>query len=151
MRERAAKRNIAIALELGRLPPVICHGAKINQVVLNLIANAIDACADGGSVTVRTACEQGGIAIHVLDSGKGIDPEIRGRIFDPFFTTKPIGEGTGLGLSISYGIAQEHGGTIDVDSTPGCGACFTLRLPIGADAERRSRPGGATEGAAAPR
>ena len=151
VRERAAKRNIAIALELGRLPPVICHGAKINQVVLNLIANAIDACADGGSVTVRTACEQGGIAIHVLDSGKGIDPEIRGRIFDPFFTTKPIGEGTGLGLSISYGIAQEHGGTIDVDSTPGCGACFTLRLPIGADAERRSRPGGATEGAAAPR
>ena len=151
VRERAAKRNIAIALELGRLPPVICHGAKINQVVLNLIANAIDACADGGSVTVRTACEQGGIAIHVIDSSKGIDPEIRGRIFDPFFTTKPIGEGTGLGLSISYGIAQEHGGTIDVDSTPGCGACFTLRLPIGADAERRSRPGGATEGAAAPR
>ena len=151
VRERAAKRNIAIALELGRLPPVICHGAKINQVVLNLIANAIDACADGGSVTVRTACEQGGIAIHVIDSGKGIDPEIRGRIFDPFFTTKPIGEGTGLGLSISYGIVQEHGGTIDVDSTPGCGACFTLRLPIGADAERRSRPGGATEGAAAPR
>ncbi|TMB54184.1 MAG: response regulator [Deltaproteobacteria bacterium] len=151
VRERAAKRNIAIALELGRLPPVICHGAKINQVVLNLIANAIDACADGGSVTVRTACEQGGIAIRVIDSGKGIDPEIRGRIFDPFFTTKPIGEGTGLGLSISYGIVQEHGGTIDVDSTPGCGACFTLRLPIGADAERRSRPGGATEGAAAPR
>ena len=151
VRERAAKRNIAIALELGRLPPVICHGAKINQVVLNLIANAIDACADGGSVTVRTACEQGGIAIHVIDSGKGINPEIRGRIFDPFFTTKPIGEGTGLGLSISYGIVQEHGGTIDVDSTPGCGACFTLRLPIGADAERRSRSGGATEGAAAPR
>ena len=151
VRERAAKRNIAIALELGRLPPVICHGAKINQVVLNLLANAIDACADGGSVTVRTACEQGGIAIHVIDSGKGIDPEIRGRIFDPFFTTKPIGEGTGLGLSISYGIVQEHGGTIGVDSTPGCGACFTLRLPIGADAERRSRPGGATEGAAAPR
>src|SRR2546428_1494737 len=98
VRGRAAKRNVAIALELGRLPPVNCQAAKINQAVLNLIANAIDACSDGGCVTVRTSCEPGGVAIDVIDNGKGINPEIRGRVFDPFFTTKPIGEGTGLGL-----------------------------------------------------
>jgi len=136
VRGQAAKRNVQITLELGRLPPVSCQAAKINQVVLNLIANAIDACSDGGSVTVRTSCEPGGVAIDVIDTGKGIDPEIRGRIFDPFFTTKPIGEGTGLGLSISYGIVQEHGGRIDVESTPGRGARFTMRLPSGADARR---------------
>ena len=136
VRGRAARRNVALALELGRLPPVVCHGAKINQVVLNLIANAIDACTDGGHVTVRTACDAAGVAIDVIDDGPGIDPEIRGRLFDPFFTTKAVGEGTGLGLSISYAIAQEHGGTIEVESTPGRGARFTLRLPVGTRVDR---------------
>jgi len=88
----------------------MCHAAKINQVVLNLLANAIDACADGGCVTVRTSCADGDVTIDVADTGKGIAADIRPRIFDPFFTTKPIGKGTGLGLSISYGIAQETGG-----------------------------------------
>ena len=68
--------------------------------------------------------------IDVIDNGHGINPKIRERIFDPFFTTKPIGKGTGLGLSISYGIVQDHGGSIDVDSTPGSGPRFTVRLPV---------------------
>ena len=97
---------------------------------MNLLSNAIDACAQGGTVTVRTAAEDGQVQIDVIDNGHGINPEIRDRIFDPFFTTKPIGKGTGLGLSISYGIVQDHGGTIDVDSTPGSGARFTVRLPV---------------------
>ena len=81
-------------------------------------------------MTVRTAAEDGQVRIDVIDDGHGINPTIRDRIFDPFFTTKPIGKGTGLGLSISYGIVQDHGGTIEVDSTPGEGSRFTVRLPL---------------------
>jgi signal transduction histidine kinase len=138
---QASARNVTIALELGELPRVSCHAAKINQVVLNLLANAIDACPDGGSVTVRTGCLAGGVTVEVADTGRGIAPAIRERIFDPFFTTKPVGKGTGLGLSISYGIAQEHGGTIAVESTPGAGACFTLWLPLRPPAGARSTAG----------
>ena len=97
---------------------------------MNLLSNAIDACPPGGTVTVRTGAEDGQVRIDVIDNGHGINPAIRDRIFDPFFTTKPIGKGTGLGLSISYGIVQDHGGTIDVDSTPGEGSRFTVRLPL---------------------
>ena len=71
------------------------------------------------------------VFIAVTDSGSGIDPAVRERIFDPFFTTKPLGQGTGLGLSISYGIVKDHGGEISVDSTPGNGSTFTVRLPVG--------------------
>jgi signal transduction histidine kinase len=130
VRGQASARNVTIEVEPGALPLVRCHAAKINQVVLNLLANAIDACPLGGRVTVRTSCSGGGVAIEVDDTGEGIAPEIGERIFDPFFTTKPIGKGTGLGLSISYGIAQEHGGTIEVESRPGEGARFTLWLPL---------------------
>ena len=89
-------------------------------------------------MTVKTAAEDGQVQIDVIDNGHGINPTIRDRIFDPFFTTKPIGKGTGLGLSISYGIVQDHGGTIEVDSTPGEGSRFTVRLPF-QPAVRRAR------------
>src|SRR6185437_14922809 len=129
VRGRAAKRGVAVELDLSQLPPVLCYPAKVNQVILNLLANAIDACADGGEVTVRTRAAEGGVELHVQDTGHGIEPAIRDKIFDPFFTTKPPGEGTGLGLSISHGIVQDHGGRIDVESAPGQGAHFTVRLP----------------------
>jgi signal transduction histidine kinase len=80
-------------------------------------------------VLVETRVIDDGIEIRVSDNGCGIAPAIRERIFDPFFTTKPVGQGTGLGLSISYGIVKDHGGTIDVDSTPGQGTRFTIRMP----------------------
>jgi PAS domain S-box-containing protein len=126
----ARNKKVSLELDLEPLPPVICHAARINQVIMNLLSNAVDACEAGGVVTVRTRPEDGAIRIEVIDNGVGIPPEIQSRIFDPFFTTKPIGKGTGLGLSISYGIVQDHGGTIDVDSTPGKGTRFTVRLPI---------------------
>jgi PAS domain S-box-containing protein len=125
----AKKKRVAIEPALGKIPPVRCHAAKINQVVLNLLSNAIDASHDGGTVTVRTGVESDGVAISVSDTGTGMEPAVRERIFDPFFTTKPHGQGTGLGLSISYGIVKGQRGEIRVESTPGSGSCFTVYLP----------------------
>jgi two-component system, NtrC family, sensor kinase len=130
IRPRAKKQEVDLVVEPGLLPPVTCYPAKINQVVLNLVANGIDACPPGGRVTVRTRPADDGVEIHVADTGSGIDAAIRDRVFDPFFTTKPPGQGTGLGLSISYQIVQDHGGTIQFDSTPGQGTQFVVRLPI---------------------
>jgi signal transduction histidine kinase len=128
----ARKRGVRLVTELEPLPPVRCRGARVHQVIVNLLMNAIDACPPESSVTVRTRPEPdaSGVRIEVADTGCGIAPEVRERIFDPFFTTKPIGEGTGLGLSISYGIVREHRGSIDVQSTPRQGSCFTVRLPL---------------------
>jgi PAS domain S-box-containing protein len=129
---RAKKQAVAVVTELNPLPPVTCQPGKVNQVVMNLLANAIDACPNGGKVTVRTeaAPAADGVLLSVSDTGTGIDPAVRDRIFDPFFTTKPVGQGTGLGLSISYGIVKAHGGMIAVESEPGRGATFTVRLPL---------------------
>ena len=127
----ARKKGVRLVTELEPLPPVRCRGARVHQVVVNLLMNAIDACSADGTVTIRTRAEPEveGVRIEVADTGCGMEPAIRERIFDPFFTTKAVGEGTGLGLSISYGIVQEHDGTIDVQSTPGEGSSFTIRLP----------------------
>ncbi len=127
---QAKKRQVEIVLELGDLPPVACFPAKINQVVMNLISNAIDAAGENGRVTVRSMHDGYTARIQVEDTGRGIDPAIRDRIFDPFFTTKAPGAGTGLGLSISYGIVQDHGGWIEVASEAGKGTSFTVNLPI---------------------
>jgi signal transduction histidine kinase len=132
IRGQARGRGVELETELApSLPHIICQASKINQVVLNLISNGIDACDRGGRVTVRTraAGEPAGVEVEVSDTGKGIEPAVRDRIFDPFFTTKPQGQGVGLGLSISHGIVSEHGGTIAVDSAPGQGARFVVRLP----------------------
>jgi signal transduction histidine kinase len=127
---RAASRQIDVQLELSPLPRVLCYAARINQVILNLLANAIDACPGGGHVTLRSRAVEGGVELEVDDTGCGIDPAIVGKIFDPFFTTKPQGHGTGMGLSISYGIVADHGGKISVNSTPGRGTRFTVFLPL---------------------
>jgi signal transduction histidine kinase len=130
VRGRAAKKGVALEADLGPLPPVLCYPAKVNQVVLNLVANALDACPAGGTIRVRPGPAEGGVAVHVQDTGPGIEPAVLPRIFDPFFTTKPVGQGTGLGLSISHGIVADHGGRIEVRSEPGRGAHFTVYLPL---------------------
>jgi signal transduction histidine kinase len=123
------REQVRLETDLGPLPPVLCYPAKINQVVLNLLVNAIDACPAGATVMVRSCATADGVAVHVVDTGPGIEKAVLPRIFDPFFTTKRPGQGTGLGLSISHGIVADHGGRIEVESTPGRGAHFTVYLP----------------------
>jgi signal transduction histidine kinase len=138
IRGKAKKHGVELASELAPLPPVTCHPAQINQVVLNLLANAIDACLAGGRVTVRTRPGPDGVEVHFIDTGSGIGPAIRDKVFDPFFTTKPPGEGTGLGLSISYGIVRDHGGRISFESAPGGGTHFVVVLPLRPPADQRA-------------
>ena len=165
----AKKKQVTVEKRLAPLPPVSCFPAKLNQVVMNLVVNAIDASHENGKVIVRTsvapavapavtpaggpapdgdsengpdappredepnADPDGGqkmVRFEVVDEGTGIGAATLERIFDPFFTTKPPGQGTGLGLSISYGIVRDHGGRIEVDSTPGKGSTFRVLLPV---------------------
>ena len=126
----AHKKGVKLTLDLGPLPPVDCYPARINQVFMNLLSNAIDATPEGGTVTVRTRAEGTKVRVEVIDTGTGIPDAVREKIFDPFFTTKPVGQGTGLGLSISYGIVHDHGGTIEVTSEVGRGTTFTVVLPL---------------------
>ena len=109
---------------------VIGDSNQIQQVVLNLLNNAADACSEGG--TVRVATEQRAeenVVLVVSDDGDGMPADVQAKIFEPFFTTKPEGQGTGLGLSISYGIMTDHEGTIDVESRIGEGTAFRLVFP----------------------
>jgi len=109
---------------------VMADADQIEQVVLNLLSNAVDAMPRGGAVRVSLQRDDdGGARLEVADEGHGIPEEIQARIFDPFFSTKEIGKGTGLGLAISYGIVQDHGGDIVVQSLQGRGAAFTVTLP----------------------
>jgi two-component system NtrC family sensor kinase len=124
------KDRVVVHRKYGELPAVECVRSQIDQVLLNVLANAAQAIAGSGAITLETRHEDGHVVVTITDTGQGIAPDVRGRIFDPFFTTKPVGEGTGLGLSISYEIVKKHAGEIVVDSRAGEGATFTIRLPV---------------------
>ncbi|MGD1846249.1 MAG: ATP-binding protein [Salibacteraceae bacterium] len=126
------KNCIEVETHWGELPLVECQVGKINQVFMNLISNAIQAMGDTGKLTIATEALDQEVVISISDTGKGMDETTRQRIFEPFFTTKDVGEGTGLGLSISYGIIENHGGVIEVQSQPGEGATFLVKLPLNA-------------------
>jgi signal transduction histidine kinase len=111
------------------LPEIWANAGELNQVWTNLIENAIDAVDGGGNIKVRTARENDGVLVEVIDDGPGIPEEVQSRIFDPFFTTKEIGEGTGLGLDIVRRIVASHCGELTFHSEPG-ETRFTVRLPV---------------------
>jgi len=115
------------------LPLIACAPQELQQVFLNLVLNAGQAIASQGTIRVRTKAQHDAIVAWIEDDGCGIPPELVDRIFDPFFTTKSVGEGTGLGLGIAHEIVRKHGGEISVDSTPGRGSTFCVRLPVPAD------------------
>ncbi|MBI3767875.1 MAG: GAF domain-containing protein [Deltaproteobacteria bacterium] len=122
--------RIIIHRDYGPLPPVEAAAGEINQVLMNILANACDAISGRGNVWIRTTHEGSAVRVSIRDDGAGIRPEHLSRIFDPFFTTKPPGKGTGLGLAISHGLVAHHGGTIEVESEPGVGTEFTIVLPV---------------------
>jgi signal transduction histidine kinase len=124
------KDRITVHRKYGALPSVECVRSQVDQVFLNVLANAAQAITGPGEITIETRAEDGWAVVVIGDTGPGIPPDVIGRIFDPFFTTKPVGEGTGLGLSISYEIVKKHGGTIEAAGPPGQGAVFTIRLPL---------------------
>nr|MDQ3805835.1 ATP-binding protein [Acidobacteriota bacterium] len=138
------KRGAAIKIEVdiaGSLPLVSGDEGQLQQAVIILAENAMDAMPEGGTLTLRTRREgEGGAAVEVRDTGQGIPPEILEKIFDPFFTTKEVGRGTGLGLAVCYGIVTEHGGRITVESAAGRGSVFTIRLPAEREHLTESRP-----------
>ena len=126
--------NIKIEIETADdLPVVLGDGGQLQQAVVALATNAIDAMPEGGTLTLRAAQSGSRILIEVRDTGIGIPPENMTKIFDPFFTTKDIGRGTGLGLAVCYGILSDHGGRLDVRSTAAVGTTFTITLPVATD------------------
>jgi len=123
--------NIQIVIEAAAgLPCVSGDVGQLQQAVVALATNAIDAMPAGGTLTLRAIRADARILVQVIDTGIGIEPENMTKIFDPFFTTKDVGRGTGLGLAVCYGILSDHGGRLDVRSTVGMGTTFTITLPI---------------------
>jgi two-component system NtrC family sensor kinase len=128
----ASYANVTLKRQLQPdLPLVAASPAELQQVLINLVNNALDAMEkNGDEILVRTLTEDGGVVMSVTDNGPGIPPAVLPRVFDPFFTTKPVGKGTGLGLSICYGIVDKLGGRLEVQSTPGQGTTFSMHLPV---------------------
>lgn len=128
--KREAFQHIYVVEDLGEnLPPIWGDKSQLQQVVMNLVLNACEAMAEGGTLVVASSAAGENVRVQVTDTGCGIKRENLDRIFEPFFTTKPVGKGTGLGLAVSYGILQQHGGTLNVQSEVGRGTTFTITLP----------------------
>jgi signal transduction histidine kinase len=133
---QAQLQNRIVQKNFGSIPPVSCSPSQINQVILNLLTNAAQATSDtDGKITLTTRMrDPGHVVLDVADNGSGIPADVLPKIFDPFFTTKQVGKGTGLGLSICYKIVENHGGKLEVQSTPGLGTRFSVVLPVSAPA-----------------
>jgi signal transduction histidine kinase len=146
LKPAAEKQKVILKLlKNDDMPLVSMDLFQIQQVLINLVMNGIQAMPDGGQLEIglqmkysyhpalSTDQEQNYVAIKIKDEGNGISEDNINHVFEPFFTTKNVGEGTGLGLSIAYGIVREHGGWIDVKSKVGEGSCFTIYIPLEVD------------------
>ena len=124
------KYNTRVDRHYGDLPQVLCYPQQLNQVFLNILINAAQSIEALGEIRIETRCVEKCVEIRFSDNGCGIPPDKVSKIFDPFFTTKPVGKGTGLGLNVAHNIIQKHHGTIGVESRPGQGTTFTIRIPV---------------------
>jgi two-component system NtrC family sensor kinase len=127
---RCAAAGIALSATLAQdLPEIGADASQLHQVLVNLVVNSMQAMPEGGTLTIETRAGADCIWLSVQDTGLGIRDEIKEKIFTPFFTTKDVDQGTGLGLAVVHGIVTSHGGSISVESAPGKGARFEIRLP----------------------
>jgi signal transduction histidine kinase len=127
------KNRIEIIKKYQNIPEIECYAGRLNQVLMNILSNAIQAIEETGTITIKTYLldeKEKMVVVSIQDSGVGISQENINKIFDPFFTTKDVGKGTGLGLAISMGIVKEHNGRIEVKSQLGKGSEFIIILPI---------------------
>ncbi len=148
VQHQASFHNIEVVRDYaGDLPNILIDPNQIEQVFMNIVLNAGQAMPEGGTLTIVTGVSQavGQLFVRISDTGTGINPENLNKIFDPFFTTKGT-KGTGLGLAVSYGIIENHGGELSVESTQGVGTTFTVLLPLATDATART-PSSAPAGA----
>jgi signal transduction histidine kinase len=129
---RRMGEQIAVVRDYGALPPVRCHAEGMHQALLSVLCNAVQALEGEGTVSVTTRVEGERVIVRITDDGEGIAPEHLPRIFEPGFTTRPRGAtvGAGLGLAIAYRTVEDHGGTIEVQSTRGAGTTVTIVLPL---------------------
>jgi signal transduction histidine kinase len=130
MMKRSVPSHVRVELDLAELPHFAFQPGPVNQVILNLLLNAIDAVGDNGTVTVRTRALDAAVELSITDDGPGVSPTARAHLFEPFFTTKDVGHGTGLGLATSYQIITAHAGTIAHDAEHAPGARFVITLPV---------------------
>jgi two-component system NtrC family sensor kinase len=122
--------RIEVVTLFGEPSVLDCYPGPLNQAMMNLVSNAIDAISGPGTITITAGANGNAYVIRIADTGSGIPEEHRERVFDPFFTTKPVGEGTGLGLSITYSIVKKHGGTLELSSGETGGTVAEIRLPL---------------------
>ena len=126
-----ARRGIQVTMELDESEPeAAIDTGELQQVILNMVLNAMQAMPDGGHLGIQTHVSRDMVEIAITDTGIGIAPENLQKVFNPFFTTKEVGKGTGLGLSVSFDIIEKHGGTVKVESQLGRGTAFTIVLPM---------------------
>lgn len=131
LESRCVKAGIELIRALAPdLPDIIADSSQLNQVLVNLVVNAVQAMPGGGRLTIETRAGQDCVSLVVQDTGAGMTEEVKSKIFTPFFTTKDVNEGTGLGLAVVHGIVAAHGGSIRVDSAPSQGARFEIQLPL---------------------
>jgi signal transduction histidine kinase len=134
LRHTARQKEVSLSRDIPDLPTIQADPAQLQQLLINLVLNALDATSAGGRITISAATcrrrDREGVAIAVADNGTGISPTLLPRIFDAFLTTKPRGKGTGLGLAICRDIVRAHDGDITAESTVGAGSTFTVWLPL---------------------
>jgi signal transduction histidine kinase len=143
--KRLIGEDVRLQTLIGSEPVTVrADQTQLEQVVMNLVVNARDAMPEGGTLTVAVLTDGDTALLSVVDTGAGMDEAIQAQIFEPFFTTKPLAEASGLGLSTVHGIVGQSGGTVEVDSAPGEGTTFTIRLPLSRTAVLPAEPEHAT-------